>query len=490
MTAEGGSATTAPVDLVIRGAERIVVFDPASNSHAYLDDADLAVAGGRIAFVGRSYVGSARREISGRGLMVMPGLVNLHSHPWSESMNRGFGEDQVNPHLRCTMYEHRPGWGDDREGWLATARVAYAELLRSGVTTLTDLTTPYDGWIENFAASGLRGVVAPMMRSALWSLGPDGDAVRWNWFADGGEESFARGLEAVDAALAHESGRMSGMVMPAQVDTCTERFLQDALEAARRRGIGLQTHTCQALVEIQEMERRHGMSPVAWLEAIGVLGPDVTLSHAPFLDHHSWLAKGVSTDLDRLGAAGAHVAHCPTVLTRNGVMLEDFRRYREAGVGIAIGTDTAPQNMLEEMRQAAIMARAAARDPQAGTAAMVFEAATLGGARALLRDDIGRIAVGAWADLALVDLTHPSMAPGHDPIRMMIFNAGERPVKDVFVAGRQVVEDGRVLTIDEPAAIAAMTAANQRALAAYAELDRAGRAPGSVAPPTFPVIAP
>lgn len=485
-------AAASAADLLIRTASRVVAFDAARGSHVYLTDADVAVAvaDGRIVFVGPGFPGTARREVSGRGLLVLPGLVDLHSHPWSEAMNRGFGEDMTNPATRTAMYEHKPGWGDDREGWLASASMAYAELLRSGVTTLVDLTTPYEGWVDNLAASGLRGFVAPMMRSAVWSLPAGGDRVIWNWLEDGGAQSFAAGLAAVDAAIAHPCGRLSAMVMPAQADTCTERFLQDALAAARTRGIGLQTHASQVVPEIAEMERRHGMTPVAWMEAIGVLGEDVTLAHAPFLDHHSWLARpGPHTDLERLGRAGANLAHCPTLLSRTGVMLEDFRRYRQAGVTITLGTDTAPHNMWEEMRNAIIIARAAARDAAACTTADVFEAATLGGARALLRDDIGRIAAGARADLVLVDLEHPAMAPGNDPIRAMVFNAAERPVKDVYVGGRQVVADGRVLTIDEAAAAEAMTRANRRALEAYPKLDRTGRRADEVAPPVFPMAS-
>jgi cytosine/adenosine deaminase-related metal-dependent hydrolase len=170
-------------------------------------------------------------------------------------------------------------------------------------------------------------------------------------------------------------------------------------------------------------------------------------------------------------------------------MLEDFRRYRQAGVTMTLGTDTSPQNMWEEMRHAAIMARAAGRDSTACTAADVFNAATLGGAKALRRDDIGRIAVGARADLVLVDLGHPALAPGNDPIRTMVFNAAERPVKDVYVGGDQVVANGRVLTIAEAAMAQAMTAAQRRALEAYPGFDRAGRAAEEVAPPVFPMAA-
>ena len=479
---------TPGADLLIRNADRVVAFDAASGGHVYLTGADVAVQDGRVCFVGRGFAGRATREVDGRGLMVMPGLVDLHSHPWSESMNRGFGEDLTNPATGTSMYEHKPGWGDDVEGWLATSSVAYAELLRSGTTTLVDLITPFEGWIENLAASGLRGFVAPMMRSALWSLPPDGGAVIWNWFEDGGAESFARGLEAVDAAIAHPSGRLSAMVMPAQVDTCTERFLQDALAAARARGIGFQTHAAQVEPEVAEMERRHGMTPIAWMEAIGVLGPDVTLSHAPFLDHHPALGRsGPFRDLEILGRAGANVAHCPTLLTRNAMMLHDFRRYREAGITMTLGTDTSPQNMWEEMRNAAVMARAASYDVTACSATDVFNAATLGGARALGRDDLGRISVGACADLVLVDLAHRSLAPGNDPIRTMVFNAAERPVRDVYVGGEQVGAGGVVLAMDEDAKARAMTAAHARAIKAYPTFDRDGRAPEVVAPPAFPM---
>lgn len=483
-----GGPAQGPITL-IRQAEQVLVWDPATASHGVLRHADLALADGRIVHVGGRFEGEVERTLDGRGLLVMPGLVDTHSHPWSETLNRGFGEDMFNERLRSTMYEHKPGWGDDLPGYLASASLAYADLLRSGVTALVDVSTPYPGWVDNLARSGLRGVAAPMMRSATWSLDAAGETVHWHWSEDGGAESFSQAIAAVDEALAHPSGRLGAMVMPAQVDTCTERFLEDALDAARARGIALQIHAAQTLAEREEMKRRHRLGPIAWLEEVRLLAPEVTLSHATLLDHHSWVGAKDPGDLERMGRAGVSIAHCPTVPARSmGLMLEDLARYRASGVNVSIGTDTAPHNMLEEMRLAAYTARLAAGDVRAGTTAAVFDAATLGGARALLREDIGRIAVGCCADVVLVDLAHPLMAPGNDPLRSLVFHAAERAVRDVFVAGEQVVRDGRVLTVDEAAALVELRAANRRAIEAFPRFDRAGRRATEVGAPTLPAL--
>jgi 5-methylthioadenosine/S-adenosylhomocysteine deaminase len=117
--------------------------------------------------------------------------------------------------------------------------------------------------------------------------------------------------------------------------------------------------------------------------------------------------------------------------------MENFGDYLRAGVTMGLGTDTTPHNLVEEIRQAAILARIAARDIETVTTADLFHAATVGGATALLRDDLGRIAPGKKADLVLVDLTVPQMVPARDPLRSFIYHAADRAVRDVFVDGRR-----------------------------------------------------
>src|SRR6185312_17467149 len=190
-------------------------------------------------------------------------------------------------------------------------------------------------------------------------------------------------------------------------------------------------------------------------------------------------------DLRRLAETGTTVAHCPTVFARRGFTLKDFGRYHRAGVNMGVGTDTYPHNMLDEMRLVSYLARTQAGNPRTMNSTDLFEAATIGGARALGREDIGRIAAGCRADLVLVDVTHPMMRPLHDPVRNLIFAAGDRAISAVFVDGRKVVENGCILTIDYPAAAEALHEAQLRNKANVPGLDWARRSADAISPRTF-----
>ena len=325
-----------------------------------------------------------------------------------------------------------------------------------------------------------------MFRSARWYT-DNGHEVKYEWSEDGGRGAFDRALETVDRALNHESGRLSAMVTPSQVDTCTPDLLRQAQGAARERGIPLQIHVSQSLVEFAEMTRRHGMTPLEWLDSLGLLKPGTIVAHAIFIDSHSWIFWDGERDLDRLAQSGASVAHCPTVFARHGMVLESFARYRAAGVNLGIGTDTYPHNMIEEMRLAALLSRVPQRHYEGAETAAVLHAATVGGAKALGRDDIGRLASGAKADLVLVDLDHPAMKPVRDPLRSLVHMAAERAVREVYVDGRKVVSDGRVLTLDYENAARALDEAHRRAEAEVPKHDWAGRSAAELAPLALPL---
>src|SRR5262249_41504513 len=155
------------------------------------------------------------------------------------------------------------------------------------------------------------------------------------------------------------------------------------------------------------------------------------------------------------------VAHCPTVFIRRGIAMRTVGGYIRRGVNIGMGTDTYPHNMLEELRTALYTSRLIARDPFDLRTSDIFNAATLGGAAALQRDDIGRLETGAKAALVMIDVTPPSMRPVRDPIRSLVYAAAERAVRHVFVGGAEVVRDGQVTTMDLPAAAAALEEAQR-----------------------------
>ena len=146
---------------VIRNAAWIVAHE--AGAHTYLKDGDVAFEGDKIIHVGGPYDGVADVEIDGRDRLVSPGLVNIHSHPSSEAMNKGMLDELGSPKLgMSSLYEFMPLFRPDDEGRQACVEVTYSELLLSGVTTLVDLSVAWDGWLDSFAASGLRFVVSPM----------------------------------------------------------------------------------------------------------------------------------------------------------------------------------------------------------------------------------------------------------------------------------------------------------------------------------------
>jgi cytosine/adenosine deaminase-related metal-dependent hydrolase len=191
-------------------------------------------------------------------------------------------------------------------------------------------------------------------------------------------------------------------------------------------------------------------------------------------------------DLNLLADSGTSVAHCPSPFARYGHGMEDFGRYRRAGVNIGIGTDVAPHNLIEEMRLAAIVARILAENIKTTSTAEVFRAATAGGAAALGRDDIGRLAPGAKADLVLVDLKNPFMMPARDPLRSLIYTAADRAIRDVYIAGEQVVRNGKVLTLNHAGALETLTEAQKRMLSGARQRDYKGRAADEVIPLSLP----
>jgi 5-methylthioadenosine/S-adenosylhomocysteine deaminase len=476
------------VTTVIRDADWAVAWDEAAGGHVYRRGIDIAFADGAISFVGRNYAGTADRVIDGKHRLVLPGLIDIHSHPEHEPLYRGVREEHGVRNMHMSgLYERSQAFSaPDDEARAASAEFAYCELLLSGVTSLVDISPAWDGWIELFAKSGLRGFLAPGFASARWRLDNDHE-LKFVWDEARGRQGFAAALEVIDRATRHGSGRLSGVVSPMQIENCTADLLRDSHEAARERGLPFTVHIAQSVVEVQEMIRRHGKTPVQWAHDIGILGPETILGHALFLDTHSWVRWWTKTDLALIADAHCSVAHCPTPFARYGQIMENFGDYLRAGVNMGLGTDTAPHNLVEEMRKAAILARIAARDIATVTTADLFHAATIGGARALLRDDLGRIAPNCKADLVLVDLTVPQMRPVRDPLRCFVYHAADRAVCDVFVDGRQVVADRQVLTLDQDAAAERLDEAQQRMLAAAARRDYRGRRASEISPLSLPL---
>jgi cytosine/adenosine deaminase-related metal-dependent hydrolase len=406
--------------------------------------------------------------------MVMPGLVDIHAHPQHEPSYRGIREEHgLRNQYMTGLYERSQAYGAPDDAFReASFEVAAAELLLSGTTTLCDIGAIWPGWLDLFARTGLRGVVAPGFATARWKLEND-HTLGFDWDEARGRKGLEDALALIDSLASHPSGRLSGVVSPMQVENCSAELLRDSFDAAK---------------EIHEIIRRHGVTPIQWVHQLGLLAPGTVLGHAIFLDQHSWIRWWTKRDLKLIADHGCAVAHCPTPFARYGHIMENFGDYVRAGVTMGIGTDTTPHNMIEEIRKASTYARIAARDLETVSSEMMFHAATVGGATALMRDDIGRLAPGMKADLVLVDLDNPWMQPARDPLRSLIFHAADRAVKDVYVDGRQVVADGKVRTIDHADACSRLTEGQARMMAKVPQRDYRGRTADEITPLSLEIV--
>ncbi len=470
---------------VIRAAAWAVVWEPGSG-HQYLSDVDIAFDHQQILYIGERYEGAVDKEVDGRHLLVMPGLINAHSHPGTEPLRKGITDEIRSPNFyHSSLYEYLTVFDNDPEGKIASTRVAMAELLQSGCTSVVDFSLAYDGWLDLLAETGIRAWVAPLFRDASWST-PDGHSIRYQWHDESvGQGGLARARQLIQSAGQHPSNRLSGIVAPAQIDTVRESLLCEAHRLATELDVPMQIHAAQSINEFHEMIRRHGCTPVQWMAKLNVLDARTLIAHGIFLDHHPWLHWSSRKDLPLLADTGACVVHCPTVFMRRGIALNTYGGYQRAGVRLAIGTDTYPMDMINEMRHALTAARLVGGSVDDLTTADVFNAATLGGASALGRDDLGRIAPGARADLVLVDLQNPAMRPMREPLRSLIFVAGQQAVRDVYVDGQLVVENGRCLTVDLPAELDALESAQRRSMARAPGLDYRQRNVDEMAPMVF-----
>src|SRR5712671_1794493 len=195
---------------VIKNAAWVIAWDEASARHVYRRGVDIAFADDRISFVGRGFTGPADVTIDGRERLVMPGLIDIHSHPHHEPLYRGIREEHGLPGMHMSgLYERSQALqAPDVDARAASAEFAYCELLLSGVTSLVDISAPWDGWVDLFAKSGMRGFLAPGYASARWTLEDDHE-LHYAWDPDRGQAGFAVALEVIETAREHSCCRVS-----------------------------------------------------------------------------------------------------------------------------------------------------------------------------------------------------------------------------------------------------------------------------------------
>jgi cytosine/adenosine deaminase-related metal-dependent hydrolase len=260
-----------------------------------------------------------------------------------------------------------------------------------------------------------------------------------------GLEQALRFFREVDGA---HGGLVRGMFAPDRIETCTPALLARTAAASAELNAPVRLHCCQSVYEFELVQRLRGATPLGWLESLGLLTQRTILPHGIYISGHPQVSAKGSQDWQRLTSTGVHIAHCPAVFARTGEALDSFGKYRAAGINLGLGTDTWPPDLLHNMQLGLYLARVVEGGPTKTSIADLYNAATLGGAKALGRDDLGRLAPGAQADIVVFDLQAPHLGPFFDPFKNLLLAGRGTDCRASYIAGRCVMEDFKVLGAD------------------------------------------
>lgn len=428
----------------------------ADGTHTLHRDGVLVFENDRIVHVGPRFDGPVEGEIDARGKLVIPGFIDTHVHSGHRASHRlitdiGRPDFHGQPFLEITVPRKGTRVGgdprylhpDDREaerGIELLARFTIAELLRTGTTTFMELGSQVrvqEALLGEVERLGIRAYLGPGFDSGRWVGDEHGrlervldEAAGWKDF-----EAACAFIRRVDGRA---GGRVRGLLMPREAETCSVDLLRATRKAAGELGVPITTHAAYSIVEFYEMVREFRMTPIEVLESAGLLGPDLTIGHGNLPADHPRLHHAGARDLELMGRHRVSISHCPVNIARRARALDSWKSYVAAGINIALGTDTYPRDMIMQMRTASYFGKVMSHDLKAATAAEVFSAATLGGARALGRDDLGRLAPGAKADLVIVDITGGGTlrwGPVRDPIKSLVECGIGDDVETVIVDG-------------------------------------------------------
>ncbi|MEW6313606.1 MAG: TRZ/ATZ family hydrolase [Pseudomonadota bacterium] len=419
-----------PVDYLIHARWIIPVEPP----RTVLERHAIAVADGKIAAIlpseeARSrYAAQHQIELAEHALI--PGLINLHTHA-AMSLMRGIADD-----LALMEWLKHHIW--PAEGKYVSHRFVYdgtllacAEMLKGGITCFNDM--------YFFPQASAQAALAARMRAVVGMVIIDSPTA----YASDAQDYLSKGLATRDE---FKNEPLLGFTLaPHAPYTVGDNTFEQVVTYAEQLNLPVHVHVHETRDEVEESLRQYGVRPLARMQRLGLLGPNLIAVHGVHL---------AAEEIDQLAMHGCHVAHCPTSNLKLASGIAPVSGLIEHKVNIGLGTDGAASNnrldLFEEMRLASLLAKGASVDAAALPAHEALKMATLNAARALgLEHAIGSLAVGKAADIVAVDYFALSMNPCYDPISHLVYVAGRNDVSHVWVAGELLVENGKLVHLDE-----------------------------------------
>ena len=428
-------------ETLIKDADVVVTMD---DNRRTLLGADLLLRDGVIAEIGHDLVADDAPVFSAKGKIITPGLVNTHHHLY-QTLTRAVpgAQDAL---LFGWLQRLYPIWARfGPEEMYVSAQVGLAELALSGCTLTSDHLYLYPGGArldDTIAAAQDVGLRFHATRGAM-SIGESDGGLPPDALVEDERAILEDSIRVIDAFHDPRPGAMVRVgVAPCSPFSVTRDLMRDAAILARDKGVMMHTHLAENDEDIAYSLEMFGCRPGQYAEDLGWTGDDVWHAHCVNLD---------GQEIDLFARSSTGVAHCPCSNCRLGSGIAPVRQMRDAGVHVGLGVDGSASNdignLVGEARQAMLLQRVQ-NGADAMSAHEALEIATRGGAEVLGRDDCGQLAVGKRADIALRDAASVESAGSWDPLALVL--AGPMKVDALFVEGRQVVSEGRMLTIDLP----------------------------------------
>ena len=379
------------------------------------------------AVVGEDSAPDGDEQLDATGALVIPGLVNAHTHVAMTLFRGGADDKPLDAWLQEDIWpvEAELQAGDVRAG----AALGVAEMIRSGTTTFADMYFFMPEVADVVAEAGVRA----RLGHGCITAGKNDEAAH---------AEFETGLSFAREHDGRADGRVRTMFTPHSLTTVDEAFYREYIPAAREAGIPVHVHANETESEVDPIIEEHGQRPLAYADEMGVLDDDSFLAHGVHLD---------DSEIALLADRGTAVAHCPAANMKLASGMAPVQALREAGVRVALGTDGPASNndldMFGEMADAALLGKLAADDASAVPAPAVVEMATEVGAD-VLGFDSGRIETGANADLAVVDLDRPHLSPPHDLVSHLVYATRGSDVRHTVCDGQVLMRDRELLTLE------------------------------------------
>lgn len=414
--------------ILIKDAQILPMIKHQSEEGNYYIQGNIAIYNGKISGVGNiPEDGDFDKIIDASGCVVLPGLVNTHTHA-AMTLFRSYADDlplmewlntKIWP-IEALMTGQDIYWG---------TMLSILEMIKSGTTTFVDMYSFMDDVARAVDESGMRAVL---------SRGVIGIGLN-------GETSLLESVDFVKNWQGKAGGRITTMLAPHAPYTCPPDYLKKVMNYSDQLGVGIHIHLAETLSEVADMEKAYEKRPVELMNEIGLFDRHVLGAHVVHVNE---------SEIDILAEKKVGVAHNPQSNMKLASGIAPVTAMLKRGIPVALGTDGASSNnnldMMEEMRSASLLQKVATMDPTSLPAYQAIEMATRNGASALkIEGEIGQIEVGKKADLILVDFHKPHLYPRHDAAAHLVYAAQSADVKTVIIDGKVVMENRQVLTMDE-----------------------------------------